>query len=100
PDVAERSGSRLVEVGTTNKTHLRDYEMAITPETVAILSVHPSNFRIVGFTESPPLARIASLAHVAVVHHIHDIGSGALFDTERWGLTHEPTARESLAAGV
>ena len=100
PEVLEQSGARLVEVGTTNKTHLHDYELAITPETVAILSVHPSNFRIVGFTESPPLARIASVAHVTGVYHIHDIGSGALFDTERWGLTHEPTARESLAAGV
>ncbi len=56
PEVLEQSGARLVEVGTTNKTHLRDYEMAITPETVAILSVHPSNFRIVGFTETPTLA--------------------------------------------
>ena len=98
PEVLEQSGARLVEVGTTNKTHLRDYEMAITPETMAILSVHPSNFRIVGFTESPPLARIASVAHAAGIHHIHDLGSGALFGAERWGLAHEPTARESLAS--
>jgi L-seryl-tRNA(Ser) seleniumtransferase len=74
--------------------------MAITPETVAILSVHPSNFRIVGFTETPSLAQISDAAHAAGIHHIHDLGSGALFDTERWGLAHEPTARESLAAGV
>jgi L-seryl-tRNA(Ser) seleniumtransferase len=100
PEVLEQSGARLVEVGTTNKTHLRDYEMAITPETVAILSVHPSNFRIVGFTETPSLAQISDAAHAAGIHHIHDLGSGALFDTERWGLAHEPTARESLAAGV
>jgi L-seryl-tRNA(Ser) seleniumtransferase len=98
PEVLEQSGARLIEVGTTNKTHLRDYEIAITPETVAILSVHPSNFRIVGFTNVPPLARIASVAHAAGILHIHDLGSGALFDTADVGVTHEPTARESLAA--
>jgi L-seryl-tRNA(Ser) seleniumtransferase len=100
PEVLQQSGARLVEVGTTNKTHLRDYEIAITPETAAILSVHPSNFRVVGFTEAPSLAHLASVAHAAGVHHMHDLGSGALFDTERWGLAHEPTARESLMAGV
>jgi L-seryl-tRNA(Ser) seleniumtransferase len=100
PEVLEQSGARLVEVGTTNKTHLRDYEMATTPETVAILSVHPSNFRIVGFTETPTLAQLSAAAHGAGLHHIHDLGSGALFDAERWGLAHEPTVRESLAAGV
>ncbi len=100
PEVLEQSGARLVEVGTTNKTHLRDYEMAITPETVAILSVHPSNYRIIGFTETPTLAQLSAAAHAAGVHHIHDLGSGALFGAERWGLAHEPTARESLAAGV
>jgi L-seryl-tRNA(Ser) seleniumtransferase len=98
PEVLEQSGASLVEVGTTNKTHLRDYESAITAETVAILSVHPSNFRIVGFTETPTLAQLSGAAHAAGLHHIHDLGSGALFDTEQWGLAHEPTARESLAA--
>jgi L-seryl-tRNA(Ser) seleniumtransferase len=98
PEVLEQSGARLVEVGTTNKTHLRDYEIAITPETVAILSVHPSNFRIVGFSETPSLAQLSAAAHAAGVHHIHDLGSGALFASDQWGLAHEPTARESLAA--
>jgi L-seryl-tRNA(Ser) seleniumtransferase len=100
PEVLAQSGARLIEVGTTNKTHLRDYELAITPETAAILSVHPSNFRIVGFTETPNLAQVSAVAHAAGVLHIHDLGSGALFDTERWGLAHEPTARESLLAGA
>ena len=72
--------------------------MAITPETVAILSVHPSNFRIIGFTETPTLAHLSDAAHAAGIHHIHDLGNGALFDTERWGLAHEPTAHESLTA--
>jgi L-seryl-tRNA(Ser) seleniumtransferase len=100
PEVLAQSGARLIEVGTTNKTHLRDYEPAITPTTAAILSVHPSNFRVVGFTETPSLTQIATVAHSAGVLHIHDLGSGALFDTERWGLAHEPTARESLMDGV
>jgi len=100
PEVLAQSGARLIEVGTTNKTHLRDYEPAITPTTAAILSVHPSNFRIVGFTETPSLAQIATVAHAAGLLHIHDLGSGALFDTERWSLAHEPTVRESLMAGV
>jgi len=100
PEVLAQSGARLIEVGTTNKTHLRDYEPAITPTTAAILSVHPSNFRVVGFTETPSLTQIATVAHSAGILHIHDLGSGALFDTERWGLAHEPTARESLMAGV
>ncbi len=100
PEVLEQSGARLVEVGTTNKTHLRDYTAAITPATAAILSVHPSNFRIVGFTETPLPEQISSVAHDAGLLHIHDLGSGALFDTARWDLAHEPTALESLAAGV
>jgi L-seryl-tRNA(Ser) seleniumtransferase len=100
PEVLAQSGARLIEVGTTNKTRIRDYESAITPATAAILSVHPSNYRIVGFTEAPTLAQISAFAHSADILHIHDLGSGALFDTERWDLAHEPTTQESLAAGV
>jgi L-seryl-tRNA(Ser) seleniumtransferase len=100
PEVLAQSGARLVEVGSTNKTHLRDYTAAITPATAAILSVHPSNFRIVGFTETPNFSEISTLAHDAGVLHIHDLGSGAPFDSERWGLAHEPTARERLLAGA
>jgi L-seryl-tRNA(Ser) seleniumtransferase len=100
PEVLAQSGARLVEVGATNKTHLRDYTAAITPATAAILSVHPSNFRIIGFTERPDLAQIARIAHEAGLLHLHDLGSGATFGTEQWGLAHEPTVQESIAAGV
>ncbi len=100
PEVLAQSGARLIEVGTTNKTHLRDYVAALTPETAAILTVHPSNFRIVGFTQMPELAQIATVAHDANVLHIYDLGSGAHLDARRWGLAHEPTAQEGLAAGA
>jgi L-seryl-tRNA(Ser) seleniumtransferase len=100
PEVLAQSGARLVEVGTTNKTHLRDYAAAVTPATAAILSVHPSNFRIVGFTETPRLTQISALARETGVLHIHDLGSGAAFATEGWGLAHEPTVYESITAGA
>jgi len=100
PEVLAQSGAHLVEVGATNKTHLRDYTAAITPATAAILSVHPSNFRIIGFTERPDLAQISRIAHEAGLLHLHDLGSGATFGTEQWGLAHEPTVQESIAAGV
>jgi L-seryl-tRNA(Ser) seleniumtransferase len=100
PDVLRQSGARLVEVGTTNRTRIGDYEAAITPETAALLAVHPSNFRIVGFTEAPPLADLAALAASHGLPLIHDLGSGALARTERFGLAHEPTPQESIAAGA
>jgi L-seryl-tRNA(Ser) seleniumtransferase len=100
PDVMRQSGARLVEVGTTNRTRLADYEAAITPETAALLAVHPSNFRIVGFTEAPPLEGLAALAHAHNLPLVHDLGSGALEDTAVYGLAHEPTPRESIAAGA
>ena len=100
PDVMRQSGARLVEVGTTNRTRVADYAAAITPETAALLSVHPSNFRIVGFTEAPALAELAALAHARGLPLLHDLGSGALTPTEAHGLAHEPTARESVAAGA
>ena len=100
PDVMRQGGARLVEVGTTNRTRLRDYESAIGPETGLLLAVHPSNFRVVGFTESPQLAELAALAHANGLPLVHDLGSGCVTQTERWGLAHEPTVRESIAAGA
>jgi len=100
PDVMRQSGARLVEVGTTNRTRVADYAAAITPDTAALLSVHPSNFRIVGFTESPALSELATLAHAHGLPLLHDLGSGALISSEAHGLAHEPTARESVAAGA
>lgn len=100
PDVMRQSGARLIEVGTTNRTRVRDFETAITPDTGLLLAVHPSNFRIVGFAEAPDLAALAACAHTHDLPLMHDLGSGCLYDTERWGLAHEPTVRESIAAGV
>jgi len=95
PDVLARSGARLVEVGTTNRTRAGDYERTIGPGTAAILRVHQSNFRVVGFTELPELSRLAEIAHRAELPLIDDLGSGALVP-----LHDEPSARESLAAGA
>jgi L-seryl-tRNA(Ser) seleniumtransferase len=100
PDVMRQSGARLVEVGTTNRTYLQDYEAAITPATAAIMRVHASNFRITGFTESPSIADLARLAHERGVLLIDDLGSGCLIDTTAYGLAPEPLVQESIAAGA
>ncbi|HEX7103479.1 MAG TPA: L-seryl-tRNA(Sec) selenium transferase [Nitrolancea sp.] len=100
PDVMRQSGARLVEVGTTNRTYARDYDAALTDETAALLTVHWSNFRIIGFTAQPTLAELAELAHRRGVVLIEDLGSGALADTAPYGLIHEPTVGESLTEGV
>jgi L-seryl-tRNA(Ser) seleniumtransferase len=100
PDVMKQSGAKLVEVGTTNKTRLSDYQSAIEDPTALIVHVHPSNFKVIGFTEEPELREIVSLVHKAGVLVVDDLGSGALFDTAKYGLAHEPTVQESLAAGV
>jgi L-seryl-tRNA(Ser) seleniumtransferase len=100
PEVMAQSRARLVEVGATNRTHLRDYANAISPDTAALLRVHPSNDRIVGFTSEPTLAELASLAHRSGIILIDDLGAGALLDLEPFGLPHEPTVRESIAAGA
>ena len=100
PDVMAQSGARLVEVGTTNKTRLSDYERAITPATAALLRAHASNFKQIGFVESAPLAEVAGLAHERGLLLLDDLGSGALLDTAVYGLEHEPTVGESLAAGA
>lgn len=100
PDVMRQSGARLVEVGTTNRTRLADYEAAIGEQTALLLAVHPSNFRVVGFTEAPALAELAELAHRHGLPLMYDLGSGALEDTSTWGLAHEPTPQASVAVGV
>jgi len=104
PEILEKSGATLVEVGTTNRTHLADYERAFERRggpaaPAAILRVHPSNFRIAGFTARPELAELSALAHARRAFLIEDLGSGALVDLAAFGLEHEPTVRESLTAG-
>ena len=100
PDVLRQSGATLVEVGTTNRTRAGDYAAAATPETAAILRVHSSNFRIVGFTESPTLRELRAAADNAGALLIDDIGSGCLLDAAEYGLAPEPTPQESIAAGA
>ena len=100
PDVIQQGGARLVEVGTTNKTRLADYEAAITPATRVLLKVHPSNFRITGFTEAAPLRELAALAQARGLLLVEDLGSGALADLGRPGRPAEPTAGASVAAGA
>jgi len=100
PEVMARSGVRLVEVGTTNRTYLRDYERAITPQTAAIMRVHASNFKVVGFTEAPSVQDLGRVAHEHGALLLDDLGSGCLLDTAQFGLAAEPTVAESLAAGA
>lgn len=100
PEVMAQSQAKLVEVGATNRTHLKDYRQAITAECGAILRVHPSNYRIVGFTSEVELRELAELAHSRNLLCIDDLGAGALVDLARFGLPHDPTVRESIEAGA
>ncbi len=100
PDVMQQGGARLVEVGTTNCTYIEDYERAITPRTAALLRVHSSNFKIVGFIHSVPIEELVALGNKYNLPVFDDIGSGALFDTAEYGLDPEPTVQASVAAGA
>lgn len=100
PEIVAQCGCRLREVGATNKTHLRDYRAALGPDTRALLKVHTSNYRIVGFSESVPLPELAALAHSQDLPLIQDLGSGCLVDLTPLGLTGEPTVQDSIQAGA
>ncbi|RJP54004.1 MAG: L-seryl-tRNA(Sec) selenium transferase [Anaerolineaceae bacterium] len=100
PDVMKQSGAKLVEVGTTNKVRLSDYESALEEPIALVMRAHRSNFKIVGFTEEPELKDVVNAAHQVGVPVVDDLGSGALYDTAKYGFSHEPTVQESLQAGV
>jgi L-seryl-tRNA(Ser) seleniumtransferase len=100
PDVMRRSGAKLVEVGTTNRTYLRDYETAIGERTAALMRVHASNFRVIGFTAGVEIEDVARLARERGLLAIDDLGSGSLIDTSQFELMREPMVQQSVAAGV
>ncbi len=99
PDVMAKSGATMVEVGTTNKTHLRDYEDAIGPDTALLLKVHTSNYQVVGFTEEVPLEALVALGKQHGIPVMEDLGSGCLVDFSAYGLIREPTVQETLERG-
>lgn len=100
PDVMKQSGAKLVEIGTTNRVHLPDYEAALQEPVALVMRAHRSNFQLLGFTSEPTLDEITRLSHSRGVPVVDDLGSGTLLDTAPFGLGHEPTVQESLAAGV
>lgn len=100
PEIMERSGAVLVEVGTTNRTHLRDYEAALTDRAGLMLAVHPSNYKVMGFTASVSLPELVALGNRRGVAVVHDLGGGALVDMDEFGLPHEPMVSDSVAAGA
>ena len=101
PDVMKQSGARLVEVGTTNRVHLTDYEEVLAEQGVSLLMrAHHSNFRLIGFTNEPTIKELVQIAHKYNVPVIDDLGSGALLETEKYALAHEPTVQESVSAGA
>ena len=99
PDVLVQSGARLVEVGTTNRTYVSDYEAAITQDTAALLKVHASNFQVVGFTYTPATEELVALGQRYNLPVLHDLGSGCLLETTQFGMAHEPIVQESVVAG-
>ncbi|RJR17319.1 MAG: L-seryl-tRNA(Sec) selenium transferase [Desulfobacteraceae bacterium] len=100
PEVMRKSGAKMVEVGTTNKTHLRDYEEAINESTALLLKVHTSNYQIIGFTKEVPLSELAALGQKHGIPVMEDLGSGCFIDFSEYGLGREPTVQEVLAAGA
>lgn len=100
PEVMSQSGTRLVEIGATNRVNLQDYQTALEEPTALVLNVHHSNFRIVGFTSEPPLSEIVAAAHAKGVPVMNDLGSGTFLNTAKYGLAYEPTIADSLAAGA
>jgi L-seryl-tRNA(Ser) seleniumtransferase len=100
PAILAKAGATMVEVGTTNRTRLDDYNRALTPEVALILRVHPSNFRVVGFSERPSRGELAMFARGSGIPFVEDLGSGAMIDTVRFGLEHEPTVLECLTEGA
>lgn len=100
PEVMNQSGAKLVEIGTTNKVHLEDYRCALEQPAAIVMRVHHSNFKMTGFTSEPPLKDLVQVSHEHQAYLIDDLGSGALLDTSRFGLAHEPMVQESIAAGA
>lgn len=100
PDIMKKSGAKMVEIGTTNKTHLSDYADAVSSRTAGILHVHTSNYRVQGFTASPDLSELVSLAHENGLFVLNDLGGGVLCDLKEFGLPHEPVVQAAVAAGV
>jgi L-seryl-tRNA(Ser) seleniumtransferase len=100
PDVCDQSGARLREVGTTNRTYASDYEAAVTEETALLLMVHRSNFHMSGFVADVTIPELAEVARARGLTVLHDLGSGCMVDTARWGLRHEPTVPESVRGGA